>query len=111
MVTTRTRKIKRFIKIIIAVAIILLAFISGIFVKYSHTFENNNMTKWLTITDSQRISTLERIVKEPENQDLIIACVNKIAELPDSNEMIIRDAISLCYNGIKLNRNTANEDK
>lgn len=110
MAITRTRKIKRFIKVSVALAIIVLAVILGFFVKHSHTFENNNMQKWLEITDTQRITTLEKIVKEPENQDLIVSCVTKIAQLPDSNEMIIRDAISLCYNGIKLNRTQKQED-
>ena len=110
MVTTRTRKIKRFIKISAALGIIVLAILLGFFAKHSHAFENNNMSKWQKITDFQRVATLERVVKESDNQDLIVACVTKISELPDSNEMIIRDAISLCYNGIKLNRMVKQED-
>ncbi|MBR3510911.1 MAG: hypothetical protein IKN73_02515 [Alphaproteobacteria bacterium] len=111
MNTARTRKIRRFIKISVALVIVFLLIISAFFVQHSRTFENNSLSKWSQITDTQRISTLERIVKESENQDLIISCVTKIAQLPDSNEMIIRDAISLCYNGIKLNRNTRNENQ
>lgn len=110
MAVSKTRKIKRVIKIAVATAIIFIAVILAFFVQHTHTFENSHMKKWLKITDTERIATIERIVKESENQELIIACVTKISELPDSNEMIIRDAISLCYNGIKLNRTVKQED-
>ena len=108
----RIRKIKRFIKISVASFVILVAIILAFFVEYSHNFENANMTKWPKITTNQRVDIIRHIVKSDiTNQDLLISCVDKIANLPDSQEMMIRDAISLCYNGIKLNENTDNDEK
>ena len=43
--------------------------------------------------------------------DLMMLCMNKIADLPDSSEMIIQSAASLCYNGIKLNEIPKDEEK
>ena len=111
MTTNRIRKIKRFIKISVASGVLILAIVLGFFVENTQTFENANMNKWLKISETQRINTVNRVVKNPGNQDLLLACVDKIAKLPDSNEMMIREAISLCYNGIKLNENTNNEEK
>lgn len=108
----RIRKIKRFIKISVATFVILLAIVLAFFVDYQQNFENSNMTKWNDVSESQRVSILRHIVKKDDvNRELLIACINKIATLPDASEMMIRDAVSLCYNGIKLNENTDdNED-
>ena len=108
----RIRKIKRFIKISVAVVVILTALILAFFVDYQQNFENSNMTKWNDISESQRISILRHVIKKDDvNRELLISCINKIATLPNAHEMMIRDAISLCYNGIKLNENTDdNED-
>jgi hypothetical protein len=40
-----------------------------------------------------------------KNIDLLVACIDKMATLPDSGEMTIRDAASLCYTGIQLKEN------
>ena len=37
--------------------------------------------------------------------NLLVACVDKMARLPDSSEMAIRDAVSLCHTGIQLKDN------
>ncbi len=100
---TRIRIVKRALKITIALGVLTVLVFLGFFVKYNHTFENSNMTKWLDLSEKQRVATLQRVVPEYENQELLMQCVTKIAHLPDSDKMDIRAAISLCYNGIKTN--------
>jgi hypothetical protein len=75
----------------------------GIFVRPVRTFENSHLPRWLELTDSQRVATLRKVIHNSDNDELMIQCVSKIASLPNSNEMVIRYAISFCYNGIKLN--------
>ena len=106
---TKFQKLKSFIKISIVVLILAVFVILGLFIKPTRTFENAHMKKWLTLSEQERITTLQRIVPNAENQNLLMDCVSKIAELPDSNEMVIHDATVLCYNGIKLN--TENDEK
>jgi len=105
---TKIQKIKRAIKIMLASFLIMLLVVLGIFVRPVRTFEGSHLPRWLTLSDSQRIATLHKVVHSSDNDDLIIQCVSKIASFPDSDEMIIRYAISFCYNGIKLN---ASEDE
>ena len=100
---TKFQKIKRFIKISVASGLLVLFVFLGFFVKYKHSFENSNMGKWGVLSDVQRIETLQKIIPNIENQDLLLACMNKIASLPESSNMIIQSAASLCHNGIKLN--------
>lgn len=99
---TKIQKIKTFIKISIAVCILFAFVILGFFVKPTRTFENSNMKKWANLSEQEKITTLQHIIPNAENQELLINCVNKISSLPDSDDMIVRDAAVLCYNGIKL---------
>ena len=105
---------KRFVKISVAVCVLILLIVLGFFVKHIHTFENSNMKKWLSLSEQQRILTLKRVIPNVdtlENRDLLIQCITKIAELPDSQTMDIRDAASLCYNGIKINSGEISENE
>ena len=80
-------------------------------VKHTYTFENSSIKKWAVLTESQRISTLKRIIPDTtQDMDLLIQCITKIAQLPDSGTMDIRDGAALCYNGIKLNNNKPDEE-
>lgn len=99
---TKIQQIKLFIKISIVVCVLGIFVVLGFFVKPVRTFENSHMKKWLSLSEQDRITTIQRIVPNADNQDLLISCVTKIAELPDSNKMVIHDAAVLCYNGIKL---------
>lgn len=101
--TTKIKLIKRILKVSIAGAVLVVLIVLGFFVKNTRTFENADMKKWLALTESQQIATLNRVVANFDNQTLLIKCVTKIAKLPDSDKMDIRDAIVICYNGIKIN--------
>ena len=103
------KHIKFFIKSLIIVSVLTAFIVFGFFMRPTHTFENANMKKWSILSESQRVSTINNVVKTPENPELLMNCVNKIAQLPDSEDMIIRDAIVICYNGIKIN-NVQNEE-
>lgn len=100
---TRIQKIKNFIKISVASMLVISFIVLTFFVKHKHTFENSNMNKWISLNDMQRITTVQRIIPGFQNDDLFMACMNKIATLPDSDNMMIQSAVALCYNGIKLN--------
>ena len=96
--------IKRIVKISVATAVCVVLITLGFFVKHNYTFENSNMLKWLELTKQQQIDTLNRVVSDYESPELLLQCVTKIAQIPDSEKMEIRDAIVICYNGIKINQ-------
>jgi len=113
---TNFQKFKRVIKVSVALCLLILLVVLGFFVKHIYTFENANMKKWLSLSEQQRVLTLKRVMPNfdsLEDQDLLIQCITKIAQLPDSQTMDIRDAASLCYNGIKINsgENSKDEEK
>ncbi len=99
----KIQKIKNFIKVSVASILMISFIVLTFFVKHTHTFENSNMKKWAALTDTQRISTIVRIIPDFTPDDLFMACMNKISALPESGNMMIQSAAALCYNGIKLN--------
>ena len=87
MVTkTKIQIVKRMIKVAIAISVLVTLVFLGFFVKHNHTFEKSYTTKWLKLSEKQRVLTLERIVSDSSNQELLIQCVTKIAQLPDSDK-------------------------
>ena len=100
---TKLQQIKIFIKVLIVVLVLGIFVVLGLIIKPIRTFESAHMKKWLSLSQQEKITTVQRIVPNADNQDLLIDCITKIAELPNSNEMTIHDAAVLCYNGIKIN--------
>ena len=107
----KLQTVKNFIKLLVASGLVVLFIVLGFFVKTTHTFENSNMNRWATLTDSQKTDTLHKVVPSIENEDLLMACMNKISTLNDSGNMIVQSAISLCHNGIKLNEAPKEDEK
>ena len=101
---TKIQKLKLFIKIFIVFVVCCVFIVFGFFIKPIRTFENSNMKKWAALAEQDRITTIQRIIPNAENQDLLLECITKISSLPNSHEMIVRDAAVLCYNGIKFNQ-------
>ena len=48
---------------------------------------------------------LRMLTASDDDTELMVACVDKIATLPDSGEMAVRDAVSLCYTGAQIKQN------
>lgn len=100
---TKIQQIKLFIKISIVFCVVFIFVVLGFFVKPIRTFDTANMKKWDNLSEQEKITTLQHIIPNADDQELLILCIDKISELPDSDNMIIRDAAVLCYNGIKMN--------
>lgn len=103
------QRIKLFIKASIIIGILAIFIVCGIFVRPTITAENARMEKWLTLNETQRISTIRHVIKDFDGNEILIKCVDKIAQLPNSNEMLIRDAIVLCNGGIQMNLESSND--
>lgn len=100
---SKIQQIKLVIKASIILGVLIIFVVLGIFVRPVTSFENSYMKKWLSLDEAQRVITIQRVVKNTSDQELLMKCVDKIASLPDSNEMLIRDAIVICHNGIQMN--------
>ena len=92
-------------KFLLGIAVLLAVFFIFFHTQRSNDLAVGNLKNWASASNDQRIATVKVAIAGDDDIDLIVACVNKMATLPDSHEMIVRDAISLCHTGIVLKQN------
>lgn len=96
---------KKYFKLFIGVAVLILVIIVFFFAQRSGTLETGTLKDWRAAPMDRRISAAQIMTGAGDNIELMVACVDKMAKLPDSGEMAVRDAMSLCNTGVKLKQN------
>ena len=93
------------LKFLLGIAVLLAVFLVFFYTQRSNDLSTGTLKNWASASNDQRVAATKVAVAGDSDIDLIVACVNKMSTLPDSHEMIVRDAISLCYTGIILREN------
>ncbi len=96
---------KKYFKIFVGVAVLLMVIIVFFFVQRSGTLETGTLKDWRAAPLDRRVSSAKIMTGTTEDIDTLVACIDKMATLPDSGKMAVRDAASLCNTGIKLKKN------
>lgn len=94
--------IKKYLKILIGVAALILVFFVFIMSQRTENLETAALKKWPAASQERRMAAVKILTGTDQNTELIVKCIDKIAQLPDSGEMAVRDAASLCYTGAQL---------
>lgn len=97
--------IKKYLKFIIGIAVLLFVVIVFFFTMQTGDLENSNLRKWRAADLSRRMAAAQILSASDENLELLVQCVDKIATLPQSGDMMVRDALTLCNMGIVMNEN------
>jgi len=98
--------IKTHIKFIIGIlALGLVAFVFFVSMRTQNNLEEGELRNWLSASDSRRAAAVEILAGTSENTDLMVACISKMATLPEASKVKVRDAASLCAVGIALRDN------
>ena len=97
--------LKKYFKLFIGVAVIILVIILFFFARNSGSLENSNLKAWPAASLERRLAAVRILTGGDANAELLVQCVDKIAALPDSGEMAVRDATSLCNTGIQIKAN------
>ena len=97
--------IKKYLKFIIGIAVLLVVIVVFMLVMQTSDLENGDLKKWRAADLDARMAAAQILSASDENLELLVQCVDKIATLPDSGEMAVRDSMSLCYTGIQLKAN------
>jgi hypothetical protein len=96
---------KAYIKFIIGIAVLIMVALSFFMAMKSGDLENGTLRNWLSASEVRRAAAVEILTGGRENAELVAACLNKMATLPDSGRMKIKDAASLCLTGITIKEN------
>lgn len=97
--------IKKYFKIFIGAAVLVLFVVVFFFLQRGTSLEVGMLKDWRGATVERRIAAAQILTGAEKNIDVLVACVDKMATLPDSNKMLVRDAVALCYTGIQLKEN------
>ena len=97
--------VKKYIKMIIGIAVLIFVIIVMFFILRSNDLAGANLRTWRAASIDARTSAARVLMGTDKNVDLVVACVDKIAAMPDGGEMMARDAVALCHTGIQLKEN------
>lgn len=97
--------IKKYFKILIGAGVLVLALFVFAASLQSKDLSTGTLKSWQSANADERASTVRTLVGGDKNTDIIVACVGKMATLPDSGEMTIADATRLCNLGMQLKEN------
>ncbi len=97
--------IKKYLKIIIGVGVLIFVVMVFVGAQQSTNLESGTLKDWRAASQEQRAAAAQIITAGTENNELLVACVDKMAALPDSAETTIQTALTLCYTGIQLRSN------
>jgi hypothetical protein len=97
--------LKKYIKLFIGIAAIILFAVVFFFLNKAADLESGGMKHWKTASVERRAAAVSILTGTDENSELMVRCLDKIATLPDSADMSVRDAASLCMMGVRLKDN------
>lgn len=90
---------------IIGVAALVLVVVMFSCTMRSGELENGNLGAWRKASVDRRTAAAQMLVASDKDTDLLVACIDKMATIPESGEMDVRTAASLCQTGIEINQN------
>ena len=102
--------LKKYLKFFIGVAVLLVVVFVFVQTRGGNSLENGQLKNWLNATETRKISAVRILTASDTDLGLLVKCVDKMAGLPDSGEMYVRDATELCFMGIKLQETTTTKD-
>lgn len=97
--------VQKYIKFFVGISVLILVLIVFFFAKRSSVLETGSLHDWRAASLDRRIAATQILVGTDSHIDLLVACVDKMSKLPESGEMAVRDAVSLCHTGVKLKEN------
>lgn len=104
--------LKKHLVFFIGIAVLVAVFLVFINTRASTALESGKLQNWKSATISRKVSAVKILTASDVDTTLLVQCVDKIAGLPDSQEMYVRDATELCFMGIKLKeQNTISDSK
>lgn len=98
--------IKKNLKLFVGIAVLILVAVIFFIIQGSTDLERSNMRTWRSASVERRVAAIKILTGgDISEQELMLQCMDKVASLPNSSEMMVRDSASLCYAGIKLKQN------
>lgn len=99
------KKLKKVLLFVIGIFALLAAVYMFIGVQKTTSLESGTLKDWRSASVERRVAAVKILRASDENLDILVKCVDKMATLPDSSDMAVRDATELCFMGMQLKEN------
>ena len=99
------KKLKKVLLFVIGIFALLAAVYMFIGVQKTTSLESGTLKDWRSASVERRVAAVKILRASDENLDILVKCVDKMATLPDSSDMTVRDATELCFMGMQLKEN------
>ena len=97
--------IKAHVKLTVGILALLLVAVIFAFGMKSANLENGELKDWASSSNDRRVAAVKILTGSDENSEIMVACLNRMAALPDASKMKVKDAASLCAVGVALKGN------
>ena len=97
--------IKKYLKIFIGAGVLIVVLFVFVMSMRSGNLSTGTLKNWPSANMDERSATIRTLVGSDENTDILVACVDKMATLPDADKMAVADAARLCNLGLQLKPN------
>ena len=97
--------LKKYLKFFVGIGVLLIAIFVFVQTQKTTALESGQLKHWRSASVERRMAAIKVLTASENNLDLLVKCVDKIASLPDSGDMPVRDAVELCFVGVQLQEN------
>ena len=97
--------LKKYLKLFVGIGVLILAVFVFVQTQKTTALESGQLKNWRSASVQRRIAAVKVLTASENNLELLVKCVDKIATLPDSGDMPVRDAVELCFVGMQLKEN------
>lgn len=99
------KKMKKFLLFIVGIFALLVAIYMFVGVQKATSLESGTLKDWRSASVERRMAAVKILRASDKDLEMLVKCVDKMATLPDSSDMAVRDATELCFMGMQLKEN------
>lgn len=87
---------------LIGVGVLIMAIMFFAQSQKTTSLESGTLKHWPSASFDRRVAAVKILTATEKDNEMIVKCVDKMATLPDSETMAVRDAVNLCFAGMQL---------
>lgn len=97
--------LKKSLIFIVGLGVLLLVVFIFTQVQKTTALETGTLKDWRAASIERRVTAVKILRASDEKVEILVKCVDKMATLPESSDMTVRDATELCFVGVQLKEN------
>ncbi len=97
--------LKKSLIFVVGLGVLLLVVFIFAQLQKTTALETGTLKDWRAASIERRVAAVKILRASDDNVEILVKCVDKMATLPESSDMTVRDATELCFVGVQLKEN------